>query len=115
MVPRRPSHETLSVLSLMLQRPSADHYGLALAEEAELANGTVYPILRRLETKGWVTSRWEDVDPSEVGRPRKRLYRITGHGASETRRYLEGSRRLAADVGLPPLLARWSTSATGAR
>jgi hypothetical protein len=38
-------------------------YGLELSEETGLMPGPAYPILLRLEHEGWVTSRWEDVDP----------------------------------------------------
>ena len=29
----------------------------------------MHPILARLEGVGWLTSRWEDIDPSVEGRP----------------------------------------------
>ena len=50
------------------------------AKRGHLASGTLYPILLRLESAGWLASRWESVDPSEAGRPRRRLYRITPGG-----------------------------------
>ncbi len=43
----------------------------------DLAEGTVYPSLYRLERKGLVASRWEKVH----GR-RRRVYRLTGSGTS---------------------------------
>ena len=43
-------------------------------------SGTLYPLLLRFEAAGWLTSEWEDVDPKEVGRPRKRFYRLTPTG-----------------------------------
>ena len=46
-----------------------------------LGHGTLYKALGRLEDQGLLESRWEDVDPSEVGRPRRRLYRVTGAAA----------------------------------
>jgi len=61
-------------------------YGLELSEETGLQPGTAYPILLRLEHKGWVTSRWEDVDP----RAEKRL---TAGGAVEASAALAGARR----------------------
>jgi DNA-binding PadR family transcriptional regulator len=54
--------------------------GAQIGRETELASGTLYPILLRLEQAGWLKSQWEDGDPSELGRPRRRLYRITGVG-----------------------------------
>ncbi|ARO89100.1 transcriptional regulator [Nitrosospira lacus] len=49
-----------------------------------LSSGTLYPILMRFEDAGWLTSRWEDVEPSNVGRPRKRFYKITARGQVKT-------------------------------
>jgi PadR family transcriptional regulator PadR len=70
----------ISILSAMLERPSDEWYGLELAERAELKSGTIYPALLRLEQAGWLASHWEEVNPTEVGRPRRRLYRLTGEG-----------------------------------
>ena len=44
------------------------------------AHGTLYKALGRLEELGLLTSRWEDADAVE-GRPRRRLYELTGLGA----------------------------------
>lgn len=35
---------------------------------AGLSSGTLYPILDRLEGRGWLKSRWEDAIPAELGR-----------------------------------------------
>jgi PadR family transcriptional regulator PadR len=45
------------------------------AGEFDLPEGTVYPSLYRLERRGLVTSRWEQV----AGR-RRRVYRLTSAG-----------------------------------
>jgi PadR family transcriptional regulator PadR len=55
--------------------------GAQIAKLAKLSSGTMYPILYRLEGCGWLASRWETDDPSELGRPRRRFYKITGVGA----------------------------------
>jgi hypothetical protein len=57
---------------------------LELSEETGLMPGTAYPILLRLEHEGWVTSRWEDVDPPGGERPARRYYRLTAGGAALT-------------------------------
>jgi hypothetical protein len=44
------------------------------------AHGTLYKALGRLEEFGLLTSRWEDAAAVE-GRPRRRLYELTGEGA----------------------------------
>ena len=46
-------------------------------------SGTVYPLLRRLEQVGWLTSSWEEIDPEYAGRPKKRMFRLTNAGLSE--------------------------------
>ena len=59
-------------------------FGLAQAmrEQQEArsltAHGTLYKALGRLEELGLLTSRWED--PAVEGRPRRRLYELTGRG-----------------------------------
>jgi DNA-binding PadR family transcriptional regulator len=42
-------------------------------------HGTLYKALGRLEEFGLLTSRWEE--PAAEGRPRRRLYELTGQGA----------------------------------
>jgi PadR family transcriptional regulator PadR len=59
--------------------------GAEIARSTKLASGTLYPILFRLEEADWVESRWEKGDPRELGRPRRRLYMITGVGAKNAR------------------------------
>jgi DNA-binding PadR family transcriptional regulator len=79
------SRSTLHVLRALLDDPAADHYGLELMEATGLKSGTLYPILGRLEDRGWIVGRWEDVDPSEVGRAPRRYYRLTASGTAEAR------------------------------
>jgi PadR family transcriptional regulator, regulatory protein PadR len=71
---------TLKVLGEFLRAPMKDVSGADVARSTGLASGTLYPILMRLESAKWVTSRWEEVEPSDVKRPRRRLYRLTGLG-----------------------------------
>jgi transcriptional regulator len=53
----------------------------------ELAEGTVYPALYRLERRGLVSSRW-----NETGR-RRRVYRLTRRGTAELAQERERWRR----------------------
>jgi PadR family transcriptional regulator, regulatory protein PadR len=76
----RMSLQTLRVLEAFLESPTDPLSGADVAKRGHLASGTLYPILLRLESAGWLTSRWEQVDPSSVGRPRRRLYRLTSSG-----------------------------------
>lgn len=45
------------------------------------SHGTLYKALGRLEEFGLLTSNWEDAAAVE-GRPRRRLYELTGKGAT---------------------------------
>jgi PadR family transcriptional regulator len=81
-------HVDLLLLSVLEDGP-AHGYALAdaLRERSEgvfdLAEGTVYPALYRLERRGLVSSRWD-----AVGGRRRRVYRLTRGG----RRALESQR-----------------------
>ena len=50
------------------------------ASRSLTAHGTLYKALGRLEELGLLASRWEDAAAVE-GRPRRRLYELTGEGA----------------------------------
>jgi PadR family transcriptional regulator, regulatory protein PadR len=84
--------QTLAVLRVMLDEPSADYYGLELSSALGLKTGTIYPILARLETWGWVDSRKEAIDPAKEKRPPRRLYTLTASGEAEA------SREIAAQL-----------------
>src|SRR5690349_11372309 len=76
----RVSRNALRVLKTMIEKPRTPFSGADLARELSLGSGTLYPLLQRLEDAGWLKSEWEQVEPSEAGRPRRRHYRLTGHG-----------------------------------
>jgi DNA-binding PadR family transcriptional regulator len=76
----RMSLQTLRVLEAFLENPTDELAGADVQKRGQLASGTLYPILLRLESAGWFVSRWEAVDPAHVGRPRRRLYRLTAGG-----------------------------------
>lgn len=81
----RMTLSTQLVLRALLGRPTHEFYGLELCAAAGLASGTVHPILARLERFGWLQSRWEELDPHEAGRPRRRYYCLTHDGAELAR------------------------------
>lgn len=74
------TRQTERVLATFLRDPRGDRYGLELSRETGLKSGTLYPILARLETAGWVVSEWEQIDPSAEGRRPRRYYRLTRKG-----------------------------------
>ena len=81
----RMTGPTLKVLVALLESPRDELSGADVAKGAKLASGTLYPILLRLEKAGWLESRWETEHPQEMGRPRRRYYRVTGLGARQAR------------------------------
>ena len=76
----RLSLQSLKVLQAFAANPEKAYCGSEIMEVAGIASGTLYPILIRFENAGWLTSSWENICPSEEGRPRKRFYKISGHG-----------------------------------
>ena len=80
---------TQLVLRALLSDPGQEMYGLQISQAAALRSGTIHPILARLEACGWLESRWEDVDPREQHRPRRRYYRLTPDGAELSRAALQ--------------------------
>ena len=96
---RRPSAQTLAVLSALATAPATWRYGYELAAEVGLASGSLYPILMRLSDRGLLESTWEERPPR--GRPPRHLYRLTAAGvaaasehADRPRARTESSRRL---------------------
>jgi DNA-binding PadR family transcriptional regulator len=80
--------EILEVAQSMRRSGHGTFHGFGLAQTMRdqsgsrslTSHGTLYKALGRLEELGLVTSRWEDAAAVE-GRPRRRLYALTGEGA----------------------------------
>jgi PadR family transcriptional regulator PadR len=80
--------EILEAALAMLRSGQATFHGFGLAQTMReqtgsrslTGHGTLYKALSRLEEFGLLTSRWEDAAAAE-GRPRRRLYELTGQGA----------------------------------
>jgi DNA-binding PadR family transcriptional regulator len=75
---RRPSPQTIAVLSALADEQAAWSYGYELCRVLDLKAGTVYPILIRLADRGLVETAWETEPPS--GRPARHLYRLSPAG-----------------------------------
>jgi len=90
--------QTLKILgTLMNNRPDALS-GAEIGRFTRLKSGTLYPILFRLERAGWLESFWESETPRELGRPRRRFYRLTGVGAKNAK---SGLRDFTSAIGGP--------------
>lgn len=69
------------------------------------AHGTLYKALGRMEKAGLLESEWEDPQrAADEGRPRRRLYRVTGAGAAALAR-LEAERTARSRKADPGLAA----------
>jgi len=91
----RITKQTEAILEAILTDPDGDWWGSRIAPATGLKSGTLYPALMRMERRGWLSSRWEEIDPVIEGRPRKRLYRLTGKGELAAREMLEPRRAKA--------------------
>jgi DNA-binding PadR family transcriptional regulator len=85
--------------ALVLHALAIGHrHGFQIMDATGLASGTVYPILRRLEQERAVSSEWEAEERArEAGRPRRRVYALTGEGRVVASR---AARRLEEAAGL---------------
>jgi PadR family transcriptional regulator, regulatory protein PadR len=81
----RLSAAGLKVLRYFLSELGRRRSGAEIASVTKVGSGTLYPLLARLESAGWLSSEWETLSPSELGRPRKRFYQLTGLGQSRAR------------------------------
>ena len=93
-----PGHVVLLLLSVLRHEPAHGYRIVELLNERsegafDLAEGTVYPALYRLERKGLVRSTWENVS----GR-RRRVYRLTNRGRLELEQQAAAWRTFARAV-----------------
>jgi PadR family transcriptional regulator, regulatory protein PadR len=91
-------HLDVLILSVLADQPM---HGYAVIEQLrlrsndalDLAEGTVYPVLHRLEHAGMLASGW-----SEVGGRRRRTYRLTRAGTGMLERERDEWRAFARTV-----------------
>jgi DNA-binding PadR family transcriptional regulator len=66
---------------------------------ARVTSGTLYPMLDHFQDLGWIEGYAEDIDERAAGRPRRRLYRLTGIGRREAQHAVKDFYR---DIGPAP-------------
>ena len=97
---------TQLVLRVMLAEPTRQAYGGEIGRVAGLPSGTITPILARLENAGILAHHVEDVDPSQIGRPRRKYFYFTPDGAERARHELARTTMASTrTTGLRPGLA----------
>ncbi|HWF47970.1 MAG TPA: PadR family transcriptional regulator, partial [Bryobacteraceae bacterium] len=65
-------------------------------EVLQVQQGSLYPALHRLETKGWINAHWKE---SENGR-RTKYYSLTAAGKTRMQTELDNWYRLSSAIGL---------------
>ena len=88
----RISPQTLSLLEALLYKPTTWHHGYALSQQTNLASGTLYPILMRLEKLRWLETSWEQPGTA-AGRPPRHLYRLTSEARAWAREELADAQK----------------------
>lgn len=88
----RVTAATRDVLAVLLENRDAC-WGLIVIKQSGRPPGTVYPILDRLETLGWITSSWEEAN--ERSGPRRRYIRLTDDGAVQAAQVVRTARSRA--------------------
>jgi DNA-binding PadR family transcriptional regulator len=72
---------TYPTATVLLAIRSGHRYGFDIMDATGLPDGTVYPILRRLERRGVLAGNWEDESEAKSEhRPQRRYYRLTPVG-----------------------------------
>ena len=83
----------------VLAQLRAEHYGYTLKKELagrgmEIDEGTLYPLLRRLESQGLLVSEWREEDKRN-----KRFYRLSPEGRTVLKDLLKEWQQINASVG----------------
>jgi PadR family transcriptional regulator PadR len=94
-------HGTLDMLVLKILAGGSMHgYGIAVrlqqlsSDVLQVEEGSLYPALYRMQTRGWLSSEWA---PTDTGR-RARFYRLTRSGRAQLTAETESWSRLTGAV-----------------
>ncbi|HEX8630033.1 MAG TPA: PadR family transcriptional regulator [Catenuloplanes sp.] len=93
--------EVRTLVLHVLMREANHGYAIARAVEHDsgealrLGEGTLYPVLRSLESDGFVVSEWQTLDAG----PARKVYRITAAGRAEGSRRVEEWRSRVRAIG----------------
>src|SRR3954463_15265331 len=87
-----------SLILAVLGQLRVEHYGYTLRKAlgeagVEIDEGALYPMLRRLESQGLLTSEWREEDKRN-----KRFYRLSDQGSAVLARLTDEWRGLNASI-----------------
>jgi len=90
-----------AVLAVVAEEPSHGYQLVRLLHRRSegifgLGEGTLYPLLYRMEAKGWIKGQWEAGD----GDRHKRVYRVTARGRRQLAKRAEQWAGLAHGMAL---------------
>ena len=84
MVRKRPlSTHARHALALLAEAGAGWCHGYDLCRRAGIRSGTLYPLLIRLQEKGYLEAEWQP--PAEPGLPPRHAYRLTAAGRALAR------------------------------
>jgi PadR family transcriptional regulator, regulatory protein PadR len=84
----RVTPATALVLEALLSADSV--WGLQIIKEVGKKPGTVYPILDRLESAGWIRGEWDSTEDRKG--PRRRYYRLLAEARPLAQEYVNTHR-----------------------
>ena len=97
----RPFRLTYPTAAVLLAIQAGHRYGFDVMDATGLPDGTVYPILRRLEDKGALEGQWESEEEAKADRrPPRRYYELTPEGVEHVNLALKRSPMLGRVLGL---------------
>jgi PadR family transcriptional regulator PadR len=91
MVEPKITLQGLRVLHAFVEVCGKELSGADIHERTAMQSGTLYPILVRFRQAGWLSDRWENGKPTELGRPNRRFYRLTAAGQRAYQRNIPSS------------------------
>ena len=79
----KPAPLSFGSVAILHAVADGNRFGFDIMDATGLTSGTVYPALDKLESIGYLTSRWEDVRAARRDkRPPRRYFDLTATGAS---------------------------------
>lgn len=75
-------------------------WGLQIVKDVDKKPGTVYPILDRLESAGWVLGEWDTTEDRKG--PRRRYYRLVAEARPVAQDYVNAQRSKAPSSASRP-------------